>query len=155
MRPASCREFIEDLIGRSTRKATRPGDSASEVEDLWYMIYKDDEGEVHTVKGSTQAIRRSLREGLLGDASNVRACRTKLGPFEPVRSHPEFRDLVVPVGPTPAEAAEQVPLPGEIELVPHIKLGPTNPPTNEWLRWLVLAIVSVVTGVVAFLLLKR
>src|SRR5205807_8679185 len=40
-----------------------------------------------------------LKDGLLGDASNVRASRTKTGPFENLRSYPEFRDLVVAPAP--------------------------------------------------------
>ena len=95
MRPGSCREFIEDLTGHSTRRLTPPGTNAGLAEDLWYLVYKDDSGVVHTVKGSMQGVRRSLKEKLLGDASNVRASRTKTGPFEPLRHHPEFRDLVV------------------------------------------------------------
>src|SRR5262249_10149938 len=59
----------------------------------------------------------SLKEGLLGDASNVRASRIKTGPFDPVRSYPEFRDLVV--GPSALEitpsgiAARRTPLPAQ------------------------------------------
>jgi serine/threonine protein kinase len=94
-RPVSCREFVEDLTGKSTRKAASPSDSAAGSTEVWYLVYRDDEGEMHTVKGSVAAIRRSLRDGLLGDASNVRASRTKAGPFENLRSHPEFRDMVV------------------------------------------------------------
>ncbi len=93
-RPTSCREFVEDLTGRSTRKLPPAGD-ANASSELWYLVYKDEEGVTHTVKGSPAAIRRSLKEGLLGDASNVRASRAKTGPFENLRSYPEFRDMVV------------------------------------------------------------
>jgi serine/threonine protein kinase len=93
-RPASCREFIEDLTGKSTRRLPSV-DSATPQQDLWYLVYKDETGAPHTVKGTVSAIRRSLRDGLLGDASNVRASRSKAGPFEPLRGYPEFRDLVV------------------------------------------------------------
>lgn len=93
-RPQSCREFVEDLTGHSTRKIVT-GEEAATPQDLWYLVYKDEEGTTHTVKGSTEGIRRSLREGLLGDASNVRACRTKTGPFEALRTFAEFRDLVM------------------------------------------------------------
>jgi hypothetical protein len=51
------------------------------------------------VKGNATGIRRSLKEGLLGDATNVLISRTKSGGFEPLRSHPEFRDLVVTAAP--------------------------------------------------------
>ena len=66
------------------------------------MAYKDDEGTIHTVKGTTENIRKAYRDGLLGDAANIRAGRSKQGPFNPLRSYPEFRDLViateVPIG---------------------------------------------------------
>ena len=92
LRPASCREFFEDITGQSTR----PG-SASEAAqvDLWYMAYKDDDGTVHTVKGTTENIRKAFLDGLLGDAANIRAARTKQGPFQALRTFPEFRDLVI------------------------------------------------------------
>jgi hypothetical protein len=50
---------------------------------------------VHTVKGTVKGIRRSLRDGLLGDAENVRVARQKIGPFESLRAFAEFRDLVI------------------------------------------------------------
>jgi hypothetical protein len=59
------------------------------------MVFTDDEGVLHTVKGTIRGIRRSLKDGLLGDAENVRIARTKMGPFESLKSYPEFRDLVV------------------------------------------------------------
>jgi len=100
LRPGSCREFVEDLTGHSTRRLT-PADTGpgEPPQDLWYLVYKDESGVLHTVKGSMGGIRRSLKEGLLGDASNVRASRTKVGPFEMLRNHPEFRDLVVEPAP--------------------------------------------------------
>jgi hypothetical protein len=77
--------------------------------DLWYMVYKDDEGQSHTVKGPTDGIRRAFREGLLGDAGNIRASRTKAGPFQPLRSFPEFRDLVVAPAPLLPQMPRQTP----------------------------------------------
>jgi eukaryotic-like serine/threonine-protein kinase len=106
-RPESCREFIEDLTGRSTRKqpnAPDPSGITSPPPDLWYMIYSDDEGTTHTVKGSYAAIRHCLRDGLMGGAENVRVSRSKQGPFEPLRSTPEFRDLVVTASALPVQS---------------------------------------------------
>ena len=104
MRPRSCREFIEDLTGHSTRRLQSVNPNAG-AQDLWYLIYKDDEGATHTVKGSTTAIRRSLAAGVLGDAANVRASRAKSGPFESLRDYPEFRDLLVAAAPLQVPAA--------------------------------------------------
>jgi serine/threonine protein kinase len=97
-RPASCREFVEDLTGKSTRRLPSVDSNVSQQE-LWYLVYKDETGAPHTVKGTVSAIRRSLRDGLLGDASNVRASRSKAGPFEELRGYAEFRDMVVEAAP--------------------------------------------------------
>ena len=103
-RPNSCREFIEDLTGVTMRSPSKLEEMSSKVSDVWYLVYKDDEGETHTVKGMTEGIRRALKEELLGDASNIRACRTKTGPFQPLKGFPEFRDLIVEPAPMPTAA---------------------------------------------------
>lgn len=102
-RPRSCREFVEDLTGHSTRRVASLNGGAINP-DLWYLIFQDEEGTTHTVKGSTTAIRRSLKDGHLGDAENVRGSKSKTGPFDPLRDYPEFRDLLV--------TASALPMPG-------------------------------------------
>ena len=106
-RASSCREFIEDLTGHSTRKITTTDMPGEETADLWYLVYKDEEAVVHTVKGTMNGIRRSLKEGLLGDAGNVKVSRAKSGPFEALKNHPEFRDLVVEPAPMPGPAGKR------------------------------------------------
>jgi serine/threonine protein kinase len=108
-RPASCREFMEDVTGVAWRPNTGssalPGVSSVRrppTDDLWYLVYRDAAGEPHTVKGTTDGIRRNLSAGSLGDAGSVVVCRTKTGQFAPLKSVPEFRDLVVP-GTTPPQ----------------------------------------------------
>jgi eukaryotic-like serine/threonine-protein kinase len=120
-RPSSCREFIEDLTGHSTKRIAASSIHAA-LADLWYLVYKDEEGQTHTVKGSTAAIRRSLKEGLIGDASNVRASKSKTGPFEPLRASPEFRDLIIeptalsPTSPAAGGAGDSTPTSGPSRL---------------------------------------
>ena len=63
LRPKSCREFVEDMTGKSTRKTASPADSAAGSTDVWYLVYRDDEGAMHTVKGSVGAIRRGVGGG--------------------------------------------------------------------------------------------
>jgi serine/threonine protein kinase len=192
-RPTSCREFVEDLTGRSTRKLPTTNDSAPGSTDIWYLVYKDDEGTTHTVKGSVSAIRRSLKDGLLGDASNVRASRTKTGSFENLRSYPEFRDMVVapaplavprsnsgtsPAGPDASTVAHNLPpltprsmtgssrptppvLPtgrrGEEGAMPNIDLDGKSAEEGgqgiEWLKWLLLVLIAIVTMVIGLLFL--
>ncbi|MBX9583133.1 MAG: serine/threonine protein kinase, partial [Gemmataceae bacterium] len=98
-RPASCREFVEDLTGRS-RAGTEVAPSlaatpAPAPADLWYLVYRDADGRRQTVKGSTDGIRKALRDGLLGDAEAILVGRSKTGQFTPLGSVAEFRDLVV------------------------------------------------------------
>lgn len=63
--------------------------------ELWYLKYADENGRECLVKGTRQAVRRSLREGLLGDAGHVSAARGKSGPFQQLLVLPEFRDLCI------------------------------------------------------------
>jgi serine/threonine protein kinase len=101
-RPASCREFLEDLTGQSRNTPTRlsPQPTAQpSTTDLWYLVYKDENGVTHTVKGSTDGIRKALRDQLLGDTSLILVCRTKTGQFQSLASVAEFRDLVVTPAP--------------------------------------------------------
>lgn len=127
-RPSSCAEFMEDLTGKSTRRLALPkGDLAPQ--DLWYLIYKDEDGVPHMVKGTAVAIRRSLKEGLLGDASNVRAGRTKQGSFESLRNLVEFRDLVPEAAAprTRPKAAPQTPPVQSVRVTPAGARRPASP----------------------------
>jgi serine/threonine protein kinase len=100
-RPSSCREFLEDLTGQSRMTPNQTGrpQPAGGAADVWYMVYKDETGSAHTVKGTTEGIRKALRDNLLGDPSAILVSRTKAGQFHSLGSVPEFRDLVL--GPAP------------------------------------------------------
>jgi serine/threonine protein kinase len=176
-RPASCREFIEDLTGRSTRRPPSASDNILAQQDVWYLVYKDETGVSHTVKGSITAVRRSLKDGLLGDASNVRASRSKAGPFQPLRGYPEFRDLVVEAAPlsvpqTPSSRRPIVPTDDTVPThqrlqeasgpsvstttptntrKPHITLDDIPPSRNmEILKWLFFFVLFAITAAVAY-----
>lgn len=112
-RPASCREFMEDLTGTGWRAVpgsgayTQAGATAAPSVttmlappggDIWYLVYKDAAGKLHTVKGATDSIRKNLAAGSLGDAGAVLVSRTKTGQFQLLRNVPEFRDLALTVG---------------------------------------------------------
>ena len=112
-RPSSCREFVEDLTGHRAAPAG-PGrpPPAAPAADVWYLVYRDETNAPHTVKGSTDGIRKALRDRLLGDPSGIVVSRTKGGNFVPLSSTPEFRDLVVTPAPMPPPGAR---LPGPDE----------------------------------------
>jgi len=177
-RPASCQEFVEDLTGQSRPKTPAVEDSGVTLPagDLWYLVYRDQAGQTHTVKGTTSVVRRKLVDGQLGDVSLVRACRTKLGPFEGLRHYAEFRDLIpslsgqaqiatLPVevpayGPTPRESprtpeeSKKTPLPRQ-EARPHLDLEVSSSRTLEWVKLVVVALVAMGVGMLLFHLLLQ
>ena len=172
-RPASCREFIDELTGQSTRQATSPA-AGGASQDLWYLMYKDEEGTPHMVKGTVTAIRRSLKENLLGDASNIRAGKTKVGAFEPLRSFREFRDLAgslaagaelatqsnnssADVGGKKGRAKKTGPSAKQSVVVPHIPLEPKEAKRIDWVKMALLGLLlaaAMGAGVVLTILFK-
>lgn len=134
-RAASCREFVEDLTGQSTRRITATSTSEILKIDNWYLVYKDEEDVVHTVKGSTDGIRRSLKQGLLGDAGNIRVSRSKQGPFESLLSRPEFRDLLIdpdkPKSKTPPPALKTTPPPAVLPETDSVVFGASPPAASS------------------------
>src|SRR4051812_37022345 len=58
-RPNSCKEFVEDLTGASLRPSIVPTTEPPPA-DLWYLVYRDELAETHTVKGTTDGIRKAL-----------------------------------------------------------------------------------------------
>jgi eukaryotic-like serine/threonine-protein kinase len=180
-RPNSCREFIEDLTGHSTKRVPPVGFAgAAAMSELWYLVYKDDDGATHTVKGTTTAIRRSLRDGLLGDAANIRCSRLKAGPFDPLREFPEFRDLLVsaaplavPGAPAPNSEIPDLPraTPREVPTVaagtagrdlratpsatPHISLDSGDEAGVGWGTWTLLLAIAAASAGAAYWLVPR
>ena len=143
-RPANCREFMEDLTGVPWRPgltpvlATESVLAAAESNSVWYMVYYD-AGIARTVKGTTDTIRKNVQANTLGDPNTVLVSRTKAGSFAPLRSTPEFRDLLFADGagskstnvlalslglPTPAT-------PGDSGSLSRTRLGSTATPKLE------------------------
>lgn len=178
-RPTTCREFVEDLTGRSTRKSIVVQEKSQG--DLWYLQYEDEYGYRHVVKGSLSNVRKCLKDGLLGDAENVSVALTREGPYEPLRNRPEFRDLVIrpaalptpklgrsrPDPPPPLPSAKStVGVAGSITAdadtqymgpayrAPAIDLGPIRAERrdNNWLTW-VLVMGFILVGFLSGLLI--
>lgn len=161
-RPATCREFVEDLTGRSTRKSIVV--QAKSQGDLWYLQYEDENGYRHVVKGSLSNVRKCLKDGLLGDAENISVSASRDGPFEPLRNRPEFRDLIIRPAALPVPrlgSKRDEPLPvkstvgntgsitadaetqylGPAYRAPAIDLGPVHKPrqnNDQWGTWLMV-----------------
>jgi serine/threonine protein kinase len=86
-RPASCREFLEDLTGRSRRFVEERS------EDRWYLRYRDAQGNECLARHSTATARQCLERGLLGNLATVMVSANADGPFVPLGQLAEFRDL--------------------------------------------------------------
>ena len=130
-RPASCREFMEDLAGKSWHGNETP--KAASTDDLWYMVYRDDNDEVKTVKGATESIRRNLIAGALGRLDLIQVSRTKTGQFISLRSTPEFRDLILTNTPAPVTVTRSTPMPNRSKTIePDAKPNdPTRSPNQR------------------------
>jgi eukaryotic-like serine/threonine-protein kinase len=105
-RPGSCREFVEDLTGQSTRMDDEPDASADgqgegEADTTWYAVYNDTDGLPHTASGTAVELRDVIKGGACGPLDEVRLSRSPEGPFSPLDGFPEFRDLVVKPGSGP------------------------------------------------------
>jgi serine/threonine protein kinase len=153
-RPLTCREFVEDLTGVSTRRPA-PRQAAPvppPPRELWFLIYRDDAGVNHTVKGTTSAIRRSFREGLLGDASNIRASRAVAGPFLPLREHTEFRDIALEEVESPEVQSPGKAAAAEADVADSGKVGSMPWFNRAWLRWLILLFFVFLGALAAYLL---
>jgi serine/threonine protein kinase len=164
-RPQTCAEFMDDL----TTTQPVPAAPASTASEWWYVQYADPDGRPHLVKGKVSAIRRSIKEGRLGDPQRVLLCRTKKGAYGPLRSYAEFRDLAPPevaartqpnpaLTPTPEESGlgtdEQVALPERRGYRLHIPLAVANAPSSDWLKLALLVGFAVGLGVLTALLAR-
>jgi eukaryotic-like serine/threonine-protein kinase len=88
-RPASCRAFVDELLGRETAEvADRPAETDF---DLWYVTYPEGHPERGWTVGTTEHVRRSLHQGLFGDPDKVRVRRTRSGPDHIALKLPEFQ----------------------------------------------------------------
>jgi serine/threonine protein kinase len=132
LRAGSCKEFVDDLSGQAARQISSD-DGVEKVTEWWYLVYRDDDGVTHTVKGTKQGIRRSLKENLLGDAQNIRIAAAKQGPFSPLRLHPEFSDVVAEIDGSTGTLPDTLEktLPRVPQLTPPVVSRPGNLPTPK------------------------
>jgi serine/threonine protein kinase len=175
-RPASCREFVEDLTGQSEETQTPVEEAALDVTitSFWHVLFRDDEDTVHLTRETTDGVRRVLQDGSLGAAGQLRLARRPLGPFEPARNFAEFRDLLVtlereePAAETvdqPASALtprdEPVPSPARLKAAtpvpvsagPHIDLASTGTSSFDWLVWFTLLALAGAAAIIGYLIL--
>ncbi len=156
-RPQSCREFVADIQGPPPEPST----------ELWYMVYRDRDGEKHTVKGTAATIRKQYREGNLGDARHILLSRTKKEQdFHSIATCPEFGDLFGAVAatdtpPDQGAAAEgdlghtSMPLVDASEPTPSSAGIGEQSSTVEILKMLIYACVAMAVGMLAFIYFGR
>jgi serine/threonine protein kinase len=106
-RPASCRQFVEDLTGNIVRREM-PGVLVAEPpREQWYLIYSDRNGTTHKAKGSVTSVRQLLQGQLLHKARRIWVGTSESGPFDPLSVHTEYRDLVIEPAPLPPAQPRQ------------------------------------------------
>ncbi|HEV3205093.1 MAG TPA: serine/threonine-protein kinase [Gemmataceae bacterium] len=171
-RPRLCQEFVDQLAGKGPCKAPSKISQAQTKESWWYLQYRDEGGQPHLVKGTVSGIRRTLKEGRLGDAVNVSASPTKKGKYLPLTEFSQFTDLVpsanwkeISRGQKPArqlsdsnpekrgdsvESSEDEP-----SRVPHFRLEIASSNTWDFVKLLLILAVAVGTGVAMALYLQN
>jgi PAS domain S-box-containing protein len=111
----------------------RPTPSA----ESWVMCYRDEAGLAHKVTATALGIRQWFKQGLFKNPEQVLVGRSQAGPFDPLTSFDEFRDLAMAA--PPAELAES----------PFSAPEPERESVHP-LVWLLVLTVGVVTAVLAF-----
>jgi serine/threonine protein kinase len=169
LRPASCREFLDELIGK---EIAAPPTSPEADLDLWYVDYQDEQGKKYSAVGTTQHLRRSLEGGLLGDPTKVRVGRTRSGVVKIPMAIADFSDLAtrtpVPARPlNPSSIASDclaasratlakptAPVQGGLVSCPLEPLALRSPATFslDWLRWSAVVALALAAGLLAGLL---
>jgi serine/threonine protein kinase len=173
-RPATCREFLEDLTGESSRPLDGVGPDTP-----WHVAYVDKSGEPKTLVGTTAEVRRGMKAGRFGDLATVQLARGSHGEIRFGRDYPEFRDIVLsrPLAPPPSETPTvEVPaadITAELDVLPPSVLPrtpvPESPaaiplaagmpslndfqPAPDWGAWMTLAFVSVAAAVGGYFVL--
>jgi serine/threonine protein kinase len=93
VRPASCREFLGEVLGAESGMAEARSDETDL--DLWYVEYEDERGTKQMAVGPTKNLRRSLQQGLLGDPHKAKIGRYCFGPAKVPLMDSEFKEHVV------------------------------------------------------------
>ena len=86
-----------DLNAPSSRQHLTAGDP-----EVWYLRYRNTEGQWRKARLTTQQVRKRLNEGRM--PPSVEASRQRQGEFRPLRSLPEFRAFAAAAQRGPATA---------------------------------------------------
>ena len=168
-RPASCREFVDNLKTESEFTPTPVGsDFDTAVTSLWHVLYQDAKGVMHMTQESSEGIRRVLIDGSLGPAEKIRLALSLQGPFEPAENFEQFRDAVhVPVAALAGEEDDRITMEmpalkagedGQSETHRPALAGPLidlglRRPSYDWLAWLTLFVLGAAAALIGYQLL--
>jgi CheY-like chemotaxis protein len=118
--------------------------------DVWHIVYQDEAGQSHKMTCSTAGIRMWVAKGLLRDLTQTLASRSLGGPFNPLSSFPEFRDLQDPVGPTQQSAgntATAIRIPADLK---STTIASDDTSGQRSVSLIMVIIVLIVGGLAAF-----
>jgi CheY-like chemotaxis protein len=120
------------------------------VSDVWHIVYQDEAGQSHRMTCSTAGIRMWFEKGLLRDLTRTLASRTNGGPFNPLSSFPEFRDLLDLAGPTQEPADGTATATRETAALKRAATTSDNAGEQSYFSLILLIMLLVVGGLVAF-----
>src|SRR5262249_18501193 len=104
LRPPSCRAFLYELLG--AENAVPEGNAGETDLDLFYVDYENAQGNAAVAVGTSQNLRRTLRQGLLGDPAKIYVGRYRAGPAKTPLKASELKDCAADLdaaGPRPSE----------------------------------------------------
>ena len=117
-RPASCRAFVDELLGQE------PCSAAPDV-DVWFVTYEDARGKPVLGVGNARRVQRLLRERPPGNPHAARAGRTWDDQKRLLSSIPEFQGL------TDEEREEAPAIPEKRLTAAAREAGPAAPDLRE------------------------
>jgi hypothetical protein len=143
-RPKPPRTPANDRSSHQTPNATpAPPTPPAETSAPWYLVQYDRTGQAHTQTATTTEIRTWLQVGFIRNPESALASRTKGSGFEPLSRYQEFSDLLTPREREPEPAA----------VLPEQR--PDDSTAGEWLKWVAILLVVMLTTVAARLFLFK
>jgi len=96
VRPATCAGFLQEILGQDPA-SVETGRGEKDL-DLWYVDYEDAQDKPQVAVGTTESLRRSLRQGLLGNPKKIQVGRYRAGPAMTPLYRSELKHLLVGPG---------------------------------------------------------
>ena len=92
---AQTRTDLEHPILPATQSVATKSKPNAASTDRWFITYRDEQGRVQKRAATASSIIERIGEGELPYPNEILASRSQSGPFDPLTSFPEFRELTL------------------------------------------------------------